>query len=74
MELTAQIVEDRGVSVLFTEHDMDVVFAHSHRIMVLNRGALIAEGDASEIRNSPLVQEVYLGGGTLFDAEEDAHA
>jgi len=74
MELTAQIVEDRGVSVLFTEHDMDVVFAHSHRIMVLNRGALIAEGDATEIRNSPLVQEVYLGGGTLFEAEENADA
>ena len=38
---TAKIVRDQGVSVLFTEHDMDVVFAHSHRIMVLNRGKLI---------------------------------
>jgi branched-chain amino acid transport system ATP-binding protein len=74
MELTAQIVRDRGVSVLFTEHDMDVVFAHAHRIMVLNRGQLIAEGNASEIRNSPLVQEVYLGGGTVFGAEAEAHA
>ncbi|MEO9820129.1 MAG: ABC transporter ATP-binding protein [Paracoccaceae bacterium] len=46
MQLTADIVRDRGVSVLFTEHDMDVVFAHAHRIMVLNRGALIAEGTA----------------------------
>ncbi len=73
MQLTADIVEDQQVSVLFTEHDMDVVFAHAHRIMVLNRGALIAEGDAGEIRNNPLVQEVYLGGGTLF-AEEDTHA
>jgi len=69
MELTAGIVRERGVSVLFTEHDMDVVFGHAHRIMVLNRGELIAEGTASEIRNSPLVQEVYLGGGTLFEAE-----
>lgn len=66
MELTAQIVRDKGVSVLFTEHDMDVVFAHSHRIMVLNRGRLIAEGNAEAIRNNPTVQEVYLGGGTLF--------
>ncbi|MEP2532403.1 ABC transporter ATP-binding protein [Shimia sp.] len=73
MQLTADIVRDEQVSVLFTEHDMDVVFAHAHRIMVLNRGKLIAEGNATEIRNSPLVQEVYLGGGTLF-AEEDAHA
>jgi branched-chain amino acid transport system ATP-binding protein len=74
MELIARIVRDQGVSVLFTEHDMDVVFAHAHRIMVLNRGKLIAEGNASEIRNNPLVQEVYLGGGTVFGAEDKAHA
>ena len=72
MKLTADIVRDRGVSVLFTEHDMDVVFANSHRIMVLNRGALIAEGNAEEIRNNPTVQEVYLGGGTVFGADEGA--
>ena len=74
MQLTADILEQRGISVLFTEHDMDVVFAHSHRIMVLNRGALIADGSAAEVRNNPKVQEVYLGGGTLFKAQEDAHA
>ncbi|WP_137699430.1 ABC transporter ATP-binding protein [Marimonas lutisalis] len=70
MELTAQIVAERGVSVLFTEHDMDVVFAHAHRILVLNRGALIAEGTGDEIRENALVQEVYLGGGTVFAAAE----
>ena len=74
MQLTADIVRDEQVSVLFTEHDMDVVFTHAHRIMVLNRGKLIAEGNATEIRHSPLVQEVYLGGGTLYEAEEDAYA
>ena len=74
MQLTADILEQRGISVLFTEHDMDVVFAHSHRIMVLNRGQLIADGTVDEIRNNPQVQEVYLGGGTLFKAQEDAHA
>ena len=73
MELTAGIVAERGVSVLFTEHDMDVVFAHAHRILVLNRGALIAEGTGAEIRENELVQEVYLGGGTVF-AEAGAHA
>ncbi len=72
MQLTADIVRDRGVSVLFTEHDMDVVFAHSHRIIVLNRGELITEGTAEEIRNNPTVQEVYLGGGTVFGSEEGA--
>lgn len=67
MELTAAIVRDRGISVLFTEHDMDVVFAHSHRIMVLNRGSLIAKGSVDDIRNDPKVREVYLGGGTFFE-------
>ncbi|WP_149758553.1 ABC transporter ATP-binding protein [Roseivivax sediminis] len=65
MRLVAGIVRDRGTAVLFTEHDMDVVFTHAHRIMVLNRGQLIAEGDADAIRADPRVQEVYLGGGTL---------
>lgn len=71
MQLTADIVRERRISVLFTEHDMDVVFAHSHRIMVLNRGQLIAEGNVEEIRNNAKVQEVYLGGGTLFKDQGD---
>ena len=69
MQLTADIVRDRGVSVLFTEHDMDVVFAHAHHIMVLNRGELIADGTVAEVRNNEKVQEVYLGGGTLYEQE-----
>lgn len=73
MELTASIVAKGHVSVVFTEHDMDVVFAHSHRILVLNRGELIAEGTKDEIRQNPLVQEVYLGGGAVFE-KETAHA
>ncbi|PZX17035.1 amino acid/amide ABC transporter ATP-binding protein 1 (HAAT family) [Palleronia aestuarii] len=73
MRLVAEIVAEQGVSVLFTEHDMDVVFAHAHHIMVLNRGELIADGDAAAVRRNPKVQEVYLGGGTLF-AAEDANA
>lgn len=75
MQLTADIVQDRGVSVLFTEHDMDVVFAHAHRVMVLNRGQLIADGSVEAIRNDRKVQEIYLGGGTLFKDEKGvAHA
>ncbi len=72
MKLTADIVRDRGISVLFTEHDMDVVFAHAHRVKVLNRGKLIADGSVEQIRNNPQVQEVYLGGGTLFNSEAEA--
>ncbi|MBO9448843.1 ABC transporter ATP-binding protein [Tropicibacter sp. R16_0] len=72
MALTADIVQREGVSVVFTEHDMDVVFAHSHRILVLNRGELIAEGTGDEIRANPTVQEVYLGGGTVFEDKKEA--
>lgn len=72
MQLTADIVREKNISVLFTEHDMDVVFSHSHRILVLNRGELIANGSVDDIRNNPLVQEVYLGGGNLFENNEAA--
>ncbi len=75
MQLTADIVADKGISVLFTEHDMDVVFAHAHRVMVLNRGEIIANGSVDEVRDDPLVREVYLGGGTVFaDKEESENA
>jgi branched-chain amino acid transport system ATP-binding protein len=71
MQLTADIVNTRQISALFTEHDMDVVFAHAHRVMVLNRGELIANGSVDEVRSNPQVQEVYLGGGALFGSESD---
>jgi branched-chain amino acid transport system ATP-binding protein len=61
MALTAEIVRERRIAVLFTEHDMDVVFAHADRIIVLNRGRLIAAGKPAEVRASPEVQQVYLG-------------
>jgi branched-chain amino acid transport system ATP-binding protein len=70
MALAAGIVEERGLSILFTEHDMDVVFAHAHRIMVLNRGRLIAAGPPAQIRNDATVREVYLGGGATFAKTE----
>jgi branched-chain amino acid transport system ATP-binding protein len=55
--------------VLFTEHDMDVVFEHADRIIVLNRGTLIAEGSPAEVRGNPQVQAIYLGEGLLYDAQ-----
>lgn len=61
MALTAELVRARGVAVLFTEHDMDVVFRHADRMMVLNRGNLIAHGAPAEVRANEEVQRVYLG-------------
>ena len=66
MELTSRIVREREIAVLFTEHDMDVVFAHADRIVVLNRGRVIAAGNAADVRANPRVQEVYLGSGAAF--------
>jgi branched-chain amino acid transport system ATP-binding protein len=63
MQLTRRLATDRGVAVLFTEHDMDVVFSTADRILVLNRGELIAAGTGPEIRADPRVREVYLGTG-----------
>jgi len=61
MELTGEIVRERGIAVLYTEHDMDVVFGHADRVIVLNRGELIASGKGEEIRANPEVRQVYLG-------------
>jgi len=61
MELATDIVRNQNIGVLFTEHDMDVVFTHSDRIIVLNRGELVAEGTPAEVRENSKVQEIYLG-------------
>jgi len=61
MALIADIVHKQGISVLFTEHDMGVVFTHADRLLVLDRGEKIAEGRPEEVRQNPRVQESYLG-------------
>ena len=59
--LVKRLVRERGIGVLFTEHSMDVVFAHADRIIVLARGRLIAQGPPEAIRDDPQVRAVYFG-------------
>jgi branched-chain amino acid transport system ATP-binding protein len=61
MLLVADLVRTEGIAVLFTEHDMDVVFGHANRIIVLDRGRVVTEGAPDAIRADPRVQAVYLG-------------
>ncbi len=66
MALTESIVHKTNMAVLFTEHDMDAVFAHADRILVLDQGKLIAQGTPAQVRANPLVQQVYLGSGATY--------
>jgi branched-chain amino acid transport system ATP-binding protein len=63
MTLATGLAESANVAVLFTEHDMDIVFGFADRVLVLDRGALIAAGSPAAIKADPRVQAVYLGGG-----------
>jgi branched-chain amino acid transport system ATP-binding protein len=68
MALAAGLARAEGISLLFTEHDMDVVFAHADRIIVLDRGRILAEGLPAAVRADRRVREVYLGSGAMFAA------
>jgi branched-chain amino acid transport system ATP-binding protein len=61
MEMAAGIARDTGLTIVFTEHDMDVVFAVATWISVLHQGSIIAEGVPADVRANPEVQRVYLG-------------
>jgi len=63
MALAAGLARAQKIAVLFTEHDMDVVFSQADRIIVLDRGRVIAGGLPAEVRANPDVQAVYLGAG-----------
>jgi branched-chain amino acid transport system ATP-binding protein len=61
MTLTAGIVHGSHIAALFTEHDMDVVFNYADRVIVLDRGRIIAQGSPASVRADPRVHEVYFG-------------
>ena len=60
--ILAQKTHAKGLTILFTEHDMGVVFGIARRISVLHQGSMIADGTPEEVRASEEVQKVYLGG------------
>jgi ABC-type branched-subunit amino acid transport system ATPase component len=63
MQLLAEIVRRRELTMVFTEHDMDTVFAHAERLVVMERGRKLAEGAPETVRKDERVREVYLGRG-----------
>ena len=62
MTLAGQLARERGIGILFTEHDMDAVFGHATRVLVLVRGEIVARGTPEEVQADPMVRRLYLGG------------
>jgi branched-chain amino acid transport system ATP-binding protein len=62
MELIRRLADSQGLTILFCEHDMEVVFNVAQSIMVMHQGITIIQGGPDEVRNSARVQECYLGG------------
>lgn len=67
--LVHRIARELGLTVVFTEHDMAVVFAVATRISVLHQGRVLAEGTPEAVRANPEVQQVYLGSAAAGASE-----
>lgn len=63
MGLVNRLAREQGLTILFCEHDMDVVFNVATSIMVMQQGRTIVQGPPEEVRRNVTVQEAYLGGG-----------
>ncbi len=61
MQVASGVARRDAIAVLFTEHDMDVVFGHADRVVVLDRGRILAQGAPDAIRADPRVRDAYLG-------------
>ena len=59
--LIEKIARERSLTLLFTEHDRDVVFSMAEKITMLHQGEVLAKGKPNEVRRNPEVQRVYLG-------------
>lgn len=61
MELVDLLNRDLELSILFTEHDMSVIFDHAQRVTLLHRGEIIVEGSPDEVRDNETAKKIYLG-------------
>ena len=61
IDLIERVTRERGLTLLFTEHDMDMVFSISQTVTVMHQGRIIASGTPQGVRGNENVQRVYLG-------------
>ena len=62
MDLIKRLAESRGLTILFCEHDMDVVFGAAQSIMVMHQGRTLIQGKPEQVRENEEVLQAYLGG------------
>ncbi len=65
LELIKKLNREMGLTILFCEHDMELVFTIAQRIMVMQQGKTIIEDNPEKVRRDPLVQAAYLGGADI---------
>jgi len=61
MGLVERFNKEMDLTILFTEHDMSVVFGYARRLTVLHQGTIIAQGTPEEVRANETAQKIYLG-------------
>ena len=60
--LINRLTSEMGLTILFCEHDMELVFSIAHKIMVMHQGVTIIQATPEEIKENQQVREAYLGG------------
>lgn len=70
MEIISSIVRSGGITVVIIEHDMDIVFRYSERIVVMHQGSILADGTPDEIRRNDAVTTTLIG---TYPTDAPAH-